>query len=82
MPTAMTEKQLLTIRKQIEEGKQALNQLKGKKEHLMETLQQTFGCSTLEEAASKLKAMRASLKTIEAQLEQGCAELGEKYGFE
>ena len=76
---ALTEHDLLDLKKEIEEAKTKTAELKGQEKQLMETLKKDWECKTVEEAEQKLKTIAKDLGKLSQQIEEGVAEIEEKY---
>ena len=77
----MTEKQLLEIKEKIENSKSKLSELKGKKEGLMDSLEKTWECTTINQAEKKLNALKKELKELEVVKQKGIKKLESEYEF-
>lgn len=76
----MNEKELLKLKGEIDEAKEQVAELKGKRDHLMSELKEKWHCKSVEEAEGKLKEMEAEIKQLDKQIEEGVREIEEKYG--
>jgi predicted nuclease with TOPRIM domain len=74
----MNERELLQLKKDIEESKQKVSELKGEKQALMKQLKEDWNCSTLDEANEKLKEMQQKAEEMEQEIEQETMELEHK----
>lgn len=77
----MTEQDLVNLKRKIESSKQKQSELKGKKKALLENLQSTFGCKTIEEAEKKAKSLEKEIAKLEKEKEDGIKEIEENYEF-
>jgi len=77
----MTEKQLLDLKKEIDQSKTKLSELKGKKEALMDTLEKTYGCKSIKAAEKKLTQLKEKVESLEEEKQEGIKELEEHYDF-
>lgn len=75
----LNETQLLKLKKQVEEAKQEVSELKGHSSALLKQLNEEWGCKDISAAEKKLVAMRKELESIDASIEAGLKELEEKY---
>ena len=75
----MTEQQLVDLKKKIDSFKQKQSELKGKKKALLENLQNTFGCKTVEDAEKKAATMQKQLDKLQDEKEKGIREIEENY---
>jgi flagellar biosynthesis chaperone FliJ len=65
----MNEKKLIQLREEIEEAKEQLGQLKGRKTTLMEQLQEQFKVKTLAEAKKKLSALESEIEEMDQEID-------------
>ena len=77
----MTEQQLVDLKKKIDTFKQKQSELKGKKKALLENLQSTFGCKTVEEAEKKANELQKEIESLEKDKVKGIKEIEENYEF-
>ena len=70
---------LLKIKEKIEKSKTRLSELKGQKTSMMETLEQEFGCKTLEAAEKKVSTISSQIDTLKEDIAEKTAELQEQY---
>ena len=77
----LNEKALLALKKQIEEAKSELSELRGKKKQLESTLQKEFKCSTIEEAHGLLEQMEEERQALNEKINTKIQQLEEKYDF-
>ena len=75
----MNEQELLDLKKEIEESKENLSRLEGKKEQLMEQLQKNYGVKTAEAAQKKIKTMEKDIADWDKKIEQVTAKLEEHF---
>lgn len=75
----MKESDLLKLKKDIDEAKVSLSKLEGSKQTLMEQLEKTWGCSTVEEAGTKLSVLKKKADKISNQIQEGLQEIEDKY---
>ncbi len=78
----MTERELLELKKKVDEAKSTVSELTGHKQALMKQLKDDWNCKSAEEAQKKLKSMNKEIEDIESQIEEGVKELEEKYNIE
>jgi F0F1-type ATP synthase membrane subunit b/b' len=71
----MTEKQLLDLKQKINESKQTLSKLEGRRETLTEQLQEKYKVKTLKAAQKKAEEMKLKIEQWEQQIEQATDEL-------
>lgn len=77
----LTEKDLLRIKREIDEMKQTLSKLEGKREQLLQQLLSEWGCSSVEEAEAKLTELETKSESIEKRITKALADLNEHYEF-
>ena len=75
----MTEKDLLRLKKDIDEAKNTLAELNGQKGTLTKQLKENWDCSTIEEAEKVLKKMQIEIEKIQEDMDSGISELEEIY---
>ena len=75
----MTEKDLLRLKKDIDEAKNTLAELNGQKGTLTKQLKENWDCSTIEEAEKVLKKMQIEIEKIQEDIDSGISELEEIY---
>jgi len=75
----MDERQLLDLKKKVDDAKSAVSELKGQQTALMNQLKTDWKCNSVEEAEKKLKEMETNIASIERKIEKGVKELEEKY---
>jgi peptidoglycan hydrolase CwlO-like protein len=75
----MTQKELLALKEEINKSKTTISEMKGKLSYLMQTLKDTYGCKTVEEAETKVKVLEKKILALTNQIETGTTELEEKY---
>lgn len=78
----MTEKQLIDLKKKVEEAKTKSTELTGQKNALMKQLKKDWGCDTIEQAETKLKKLEKQIESIDEQIESGIEEIENKYELE
>lgn len=66
----MNIKEIQEIKSQIEQRKQIVERAKGRKEQLLKSLQNEFGCSDLEEAKCKLEELKAEGQELHDKMEK------------
>ena len=75
----MNEKQLLELKEQIDASKSKLSELKGRKQVLMGTLKEKWGCSTVRQAEEKMQELKEKIADFEYSKEKGIKVLEENY---
>ena len=76
---ALTEKELLDKKKEVEEAKDSLNSLKGEKKVYEKQLKDDWKCNSLDEVKTKLKSMKEKQQKLEEKIEDSLEELEDKY---
>ena len=76
----MTKQELLTLRQKIDEQKETVSRLKGKREALLDELQKDFGCTTIEEANKLYERKQKELKKKEDELKKKITLFKKKFG--
>lgn len=75
----MTEKELLRVKKQIEDAKQKTSELKGEQTSLLKRLKVEWDCGSVEEAIDKLEELKQKALKIKKQIETKTNALIETY---
>lgn len=75
----ITEQQLLKRKKEIEETKTEISELKGQQKVFSKQLKEDWGCNVLEEARKKLTGLKKEVETINEQIEEKTEVLEETY---
>jgi len=63
-----TEQEILRKKKEIEEAKQELAELRGSEKTLYQQMEQEFHCTTLEEAAKLLEKKKQELELLDNEI--------------
>ena len=74
----MTERELLRLKKDIEDAKEQVSQLQGKLSVLQARLKDEWDCDTLEQAQSKANEMEAEIDRITEKIESGVFKLNKQ----
>ncbi len=77
----MDEKELLKLKEEIEKAKSKVSELKGRKEYLLQELQDKWGCASVEEAQNKIDTLEAEINELETTIEREIGELENEYDF-
>lgn len=77
----MTEQELVDLKRRIDTSKQKQSELKGKKKALLETLQTTFSCKTIEQAEKKALELQDEIEEIEKEKQKKIKEIEDNYEF-
>jgi uncharacterized protein YukE len=73
------EKDLLRMKKEIDETKTEIAELKGKQNHLQEELKTGWNCASVDEAKEQLKEMEEDMEKLDRQIQKGIEEIEENY---
>ena len=73
-----TETEFLALKKNIDEARTKVSELKGQLNALLSQLKE-WECKTIEEAEAKLKEMTEELSNFDNKIASGIKELEEKY---
>ena len=76
---SQVQKDLLDLKKGIDEAKLNQAKLKGREEELLSQLKKDHGLSSVEEASKKVLTLEASRASIEKNIIGKCTELRNKY---
>lgn len=77
----MNEQQLVDLKKKIDSSKQKQSELKGRKKALMENLQNTWGCKTVDEAVKKVEQYKKEVEDLGNEIAVKTKEIEETYEF-
>jgi len=75
----LSEKQLLDLKKQVDDAKTTVSELKGQKNALSKQLLDEWKCKAIEEAKSTLISMEVELTMMDQSIKNGIEELEKKY---
>jgi septal ring factor EnvC (AmiA/AmiB activator) len=78
----MDETRLFELKQEIDEAKEEVGELKGKKKLLLEQLKEQWGCASIDQAAKKMEEFSKQIQKLETSIETGLKELEEKYADE
>lgn len=78
----MDKQELLDLKEEIDDAKNKVNRLEGRKEHLMQQLKEEWDCESIEEARQVLKELKEDIKDKQEQINETTDELKEKYDVE
>ena len=79
---SLDERDLLDLKKKVDEAKSTVSELTGQKTALMKQLKDDWSCATIEQAEKKLKTMKKEIENLEQSIKEGVTELEEKYNIE
>lgn len=77
----MNEQELLGLKKKIDDSKEKVAELQGRKKELMNSLKKDWKCSTVEDAKDKIATLREEITTLEVSKQEGIDELEKEYGL-
>jgi len=75
----MDEQELFKLKKQIDEAKSKVSELKGQQKHLMKQLKDEWDCTSIEAAEKKAKTIEKEINDLNQKITEGIEELEEKY---
>jgi len=75
----MDENELLELKKEIDEAKSKISELKGTRNQLMKDLKEKWDCPTFEEGRTKYTKLGQEIAALNDKIEKGTKELNEKY---
>lgn len=75
----MDKDELLELKERIDKAKTKVSQLEGRKETLLQQLQDDWECDTVEEAEEKLEELESEAEALEEKIQEGIKHLKEKY---
>jgi len=75
----MNENELLELKKEIDEAKSKISELKGTRKQLMKDLKEKWDCPTFEEGRKKYTKLGQEIEALNDKIEKGTKELNEKY---
>ena len=71
----MTEQELLDLKAEIEESKENLSKMQGRKEALLEQLRKQFGVASIAAAEKKIKKMETEVEEWDQKIDTATQEL-------
>ena len=71
----ITERDLLQLKKTIDEAKVKHSEQKGKLSYLMQELERHWECKTVEQAKQRLEGMEEEIRVLDRQIQEGLADL-------
>lgn len=75
----MNQEKLLELKKEIDQAKSKVSELKGRRQGVMETLKNKWGCSNVEQAKKKISKLKDKIASLEEKKEVGIKKLEEEY---
>lgn len=76
----MNERDLLNLKTRIEQAKSKVSELKGRKNYLMQELQEKWSCTTIQQAEVKIKEMKEAINSLDIKIKEGMAKLQRELG--
>ena len=67
---ALSEKELLELKQQIQDSKESLSEKRGEEKSLMKRLKDEWGCSTLQAAKKKINKLKAEAEALDKEIEE------------
>jgi prefoldin subunit 5 len=75
----LTEKDLLRKKREIEQAKEELSELKGQEKALMKRLEEEYGITTIEQAEEKLESLQQQVSDLDTLIQEKTEAIEEKY---
>lgn len=75
----MTENELIDLKSEITEAKNELAELRGQRTALTRQLKEQYGCSSFLPVSFQLLVMKDQIDDLNSKIEEGLAEIDEKY---
>lgn len=75
----MEKEDLMDLKIQIDQAKEKVSELKGKRQYLLSELKEQWGCSTIEEAKEKIERLIIKIEKLEQTIQSGMKKLDEYY---
>jgi len=75
----MEKEDLMDLKIQIDQAKEKVSELKGKRQYLLSELKEQWGCSTIEEAKEKIEMLVVKIEKLEQTIQTGMKKLDEYY---
>lgn len=70
-----TEKNLVELKQKIDTAKSETERLKGRHDELMKQLQDSWQCTTIEQAEQKVEKLNKEISTLQKEIEEGLLDL-------
>lgn len=74
-----TEKDLLALKKKINDGKSKIAEIKGKQDYLLKALMEQWGCKNVKEAEKYLVKIQSNLDSVSSKLDAILEEIAITY---
>lgn len=75
----MNEQDLLDLKERIDEAKEKVSELKGRKQNLEEQLEEQYKCKTVAKGEELLEQKREEIRKLQKQIEEETNKLQEEY---
>ena len=75
----MTDKELLRLKKKVDNAENEEQQLKGERKAILANLKEDFDCSTVAEAKSARKKLKKKYESLSKKIERKLEEIENKY---
>lgn len=75
----LSEKELLSIKDDIDKAKAKVHELTGRQKYLLEELKSKWKCSSVEEAQKELERLEKEISQLDTKIKKGMYEVEEKY---
>ncbi|MCK9456406.1 MAG: hypothetical protein M0R31_03835 [Candidatus Riflebacteria bacterium] len=77
----MDKQDLLDLKERIDEAKEEISKLEGRKAGYLETLKDQFKCSSVKEANELLQKMDKNIEDLDDEIKTGLEQLEEEFDF-
>jgi len=77
----MDKQDLLDLKERIDEAKEEISKLEGRKAGYLETLKDQFKCSSVKEANELLQKMDKNIEDLDDEIKAGLEQLEEEFDF-
>jgi len=75
----MNERELISLKEDIENAKQKVSELRGERQALMNQLKDQWNCDSIESTEKKLKEKMQSKSKVDERIDTGLQELENKF---
>lgn len=76
---ALDERDLLRMKKEIDEAKQKLAELKGQKDFIIKELKEKWNCDSVEDAREQLNQLTEEEKELDSRIQKELGDLEREY---
>lgn len=77
----MKKSELLELKENIEDTKNDISRLEGRRDHYIQELADDWGCESLSEAKTKLAKMKKDIKKLQDKIEKKVEKITEHYNI-